>query len=414
MAVDIKAPDFPESVEEGTLVTWHKQTGDAVQRDERIAEVETDKLVLEVFALESGTLEVVVEEGETIERGALLARIAGGAAGASAPAAAAPAAAPAAAASAAAPAAAAPAENDDSHADSLSPSVKKLLNEHNLDAAQLSGSGKGGRITKQDVLDHVAKAPAAAPAAPVAKPAATSKSVQSAAGLPERRVPMSRIRSTIARRLKEVQDTAAILTTFNEVDMKPVMDIRSRYKDKFLEDYGVKLGFMSFFTKATVEALKKFPLVNASLDGSDIVYHEYYNVSIAVDSPRGLVVPVIRHADQLSFAEIEREIRGLAEKARSSTLTVEDMTGGTFTITNGGTFGSMLSTPILNSPQSAILGMHNIVKRPWVVGDEIKVRPIMYLALSYDHRIVDGRDAVSFLVSIKESLEQPEKLLLQL
>jgi len=293
----------------------------------------------------------------------------------------------------------------------LSPSVKKLVHEHDLDPAQITGSGKDGRIVKKDVLAFI-ESGSSASAAPSAAPPKKAAPVEAQAGV--RRVPMSRIRARIAERLKEVQNTAAILTTFNEVDMKPVMDIRSRYKEQFIAQYGVKLGFMSFFVKAAVEALKKYPAVNASVEGDEIVYHEYYNVSIAVSSPRGLVVPVIRNADQMTFADIEREIRVLAEKAQNGKLTLEEMVGGTFTITNGGTFGSMLSTPILNAPQSAILGMHNIVKRPWVVGDDIAIRPIMYLAVSYDHRIVDGKEAVSFLVSIKESLEHPEKLLLQL
>lgn len=284
--------------------------------------------------------------------------------------------------------------------------MKKLVHEHALDASRIKGTGKGGRILKQDVLDFIAAG---------SKPAPPRKSApsQSKHGA-ERRVPMSRIRARTAQRLKEVQNTAAILTTFNEVNMKPVMDMRASYKERFQSKYGVKLGFMSFFVKSVVEALKEFPAINARIEGDEIVYQEYYNVSIAVSSPRGLVVPVIRHADMLSFADIERGIRGMAEKAQSGTLTFEEMVGGTFTITNGGTFGSMLSTPILNAPQSAILGMHNIVKRPWVENDEIVIRPIMYLALSYDHRIVDGKEAVSFLVSIKESLEHPEKLLLQL
>ena len=411
MAVDIKAPDFPESVDEGTLVNWLKQDGDRVERDEKIAEVETDKLVLDVYALDSGQLAVLVEEGAIIQRGALLARVSpsNGAAPAKDTSPAKEAAAPAPEPTPDPTPAPSPAAEDNGKSSTpLSPSVKKLVHEHDLDPGAIAPTGKGGRLTKQDVSNHMAAN------APALSPPRSTDVVQVAPGMPERRVPMSRLRATIARRLKEVQDTAAILTTFNEVNMKPVMDIRARYKDKFFEDYGVKLGFMSFFTKAVVEALKKYPVVNGSIDGGDIVYHEYYNISIAVDSPRGLVVPVVRHANQLSFAEVEREIRGLAEKARSGALTVEDLTGGTFTITNGGTFGSMLSTPILNAPQSAILGMHNIVKRPWVENDEIKIRPVMYVALSYDHRIIDGRDAVSFLVSVKESLEQPEKLLLQL
>lgn len=420
MAVDIKAPDFPESVEDGTLAAWHKQNGESVERDEKIADVETDKIVLEVYALESGTLEVLIEEGDTVERDAILARISGGSKKGSAKKKAAPkkaaakqpAAPPPPPPKPAAPAPAPAASNGAAAAVALSPSVKKLVHEHGIDATQITGTGKDGRIVKKDVLAFIASGAGAASAAPAASAPAKAAPVEAQAGM--RRVPMSRIRSRIAERLKEVQNTAAILTTFNEVDMKPVMDIRSRYKENFIAQYGVKLGFMSFFVKAAVEALKKYPAVNASVEGDEIVYHEYYNISIAVSSPRGLVVPVIRNADQMTFADIEREIRVLAEKAQNGKLTLEEMVGGTFTITNGGTFGSMLSTPILNAPQSAILGMHNIVKRPWVVGDEIAIRPIMYLAVSYDHRIVDGKEAVSFLVSIKESLEQPEKLLLQL
>jgi len=433
MAVEIKVPELPESVEEGTLAQWNKQNGDTVERDEVIAEVETDKIVLEVFALQSGVLETLKEEGDTLQRGDTLARISGDGAKAapakaasakSAPAKSAPAGDASKPAADATKSKAAPADSGEKAAPdstkaaaSLSPSVRQLVNEHNLDATQITGTGKDGRILKSDVETFIksgAGATASEAKAPEAKSSAPVFSSPPKGDQPERRVPMSRIRKRIAERLVEVQHTAAILTTFNEVNMKPVMDIRARYKEKFLEEYGTKLGFMSFFVKATTEALKKFPVINASLDGDDVVYHEYYNIGIAVDSPRGLVVPVVPNANTLSFAEIERTIRSLAQKAKDASLKYDDLVGGTFTITNGGTFGSMLSTPILNAPQSAILGMHNIIERPMAIDGEVKIRPVMYLALSYDHRIIDGRDAVQFLVSIKESLEEPEKLLLQL
>ena len=411
MATEIKTPEFPESVQEGTLLAWNKKNGDSVIRDELLAQVETDKIVLEVFALENGTLSIGIEEGEIVTSGDVIGTIESGKNNGAKRASTTKT-----TAKKETSTTEAASRNSKSKPTALSPSVRNLLNEHGLSSEEISGSGKDGRITVQDVKHYLRETPVPTPDHEQPSPAISLPSSETSLSgdMPERRVPMTRIRQSIARRLVEVQHTAAILTTFNEVDMKPVQDIRSRYKEKFYEEYGVKLGLMSFFVKATVEALKKFPIVNASIEEENIVYHEYFNVGIAVDSPRGLVVPVVKHADQLSFAEIERKIRQLAAQAKDAQLKYDQLIGGTFTITNGGTFGSMLSTPILNAPQSAILGMHNIVSRPVAVGDEVKIRPIMYLALSYDHRVIDGRDAVQFLVSIKSSLEEPEKLLLQL
>lgn len=403
MAIELKVPEFPESVDEGTLITWYKQDGEAVTRDEKLADVETDKVVLEVYALDNGTLSVAMEEGSILRRGDVLGSITSGAGGAAVT-------------PAAAPAEDAPADNNDS----MSPSVRKLIQEKGIDASAINGTGKNGRITKKDVEAHLNSAAVAEPApAPVATPApaprpAPAPAVSRPPAEGERRVPMSQLRMRIAQRLVEVQQSAAILTTFNEVDMKPIMDMRALYKDKFQEEYGVKLGFMSFFVKAATEALKKFPEVNGQIDGRDIVYHEFVNVGIAVDSPRGLVVPVVQDTDALSFAEVESSIRDFAMRAKDNKLQYEELIGGTFTITNGGTFGSMLSTPILNAPQSAILGMHTIQQRPVAVDGEVVIRPMMYLALSYDHRIIDGRTAVQFLVSMKEMLEDPNRLMLQL
>jgi 2-oxoglutarate dehydrogenase E2 component (dihydrolipoamide succinyltransferase) len=403
MAIEIKVPQLPESVADATLVTWHKQVGQAVTRDENLADLETDKVVLEVPAPVNGVLkELKIAAGTSVTSGQVLAIFEEGAAATAAAAAPAPAAA---APTAAKAAPAAPAKSD---GDKLSPSVRRMVEEQKLDPAKIAGSGKDGRITKGDVQEYVSK-PAAAPAA--AKPAAAAPAV-GAAGRQDQRVPMTRLRARIAERLLEAQQTQAQLTTFNEVDLKAVMDLRAKYKDGFEKKHGVKLGFMSFFVKAAVEALKKFPVVNASVEGNDIVYHEYYDVGVAVSTEKGLMVPVIRDCDIKSYADIEKEIGAFAVKAREGKITLEDLTGGTFSVTNGGTFGSMMSTPIVNMPQSAILGMHATKERPVVVNGQIEIRPMMYLALSYDHRIIDGREAVQFLVTIKDALEDPARLLL--
>jgi len=421
--VEVKVPQFSESVSEGTMLQWKKQPGQAVTRDEILVEIETDKVVLEVPAPDSGVLaEIVIGDGETVQSEQLLAKIdteGKAAAGAAPAAAAAPAAgAPAAAATASAPAAAAAATTGGAP----SPAAGKLMAEKNLSADQVQGTGRDGRITKGDVLSTgapAARAPAAAPAAKPAKPSLPEvKAPGSADGWlqnrPEQRVPMSRLRARIAERLLESQQTNAILTTFNEVNMAPVMDLRNKYKDKFEKEHGVKLGFMSFFVKAAVHALKKFPLVNASIDGNDIVYHGYFDIGIAVGSPRGLVVPILRNADQLSLADIEKKIAEFGQKAKDGKLSIEEMTGGTFSISNGGVFGSMLSTPIINPPQSAILGVHATKERAVVENGQIVIRPMNYLALSYDHRIIDGREAVLSLVAMKDALEDPARLLLDL
>ena len=401
MTIEIRVPQLPESVADAILVTWHKKPGDAVSRDENLADLETDKVVLEVPAPNNGVLkELKIEAGTTVTSGQLLAVIEAGAAPAKAKSAAtAPVAATAAAATAAAPAA-----NDD--AAKLSPAVRRLVEENKLDPGAIPASGKDGRITKGDVMGFLdGKASAA--------PVAAAKSTSVAAGArAEQRVPMTRLRQRIAERLVEAQSTQALLTTFNEVDLQEVMALRSRYKDKFEKTHGVKLGFMAFFIKASIEALKKFPLVNASIDGTDIVYHEYYDIGVAVSTDRGLMVPVVRDADQKSIADLEKEIGAFAGRARDGKISLEELTGGTFSITNGGVFGSMLSTPIVNAPQSAILGMHKIQERPMVVDGAIVVRPMMYLAMTYDHRIIDGREAVQFLVAIKDSLEDPSRMLL--
>jgi 2-oxoglutarate dehydrogenase E2 component (dihydrolipoamide succinyltransferase) len=408
MTIEVRVPQLPESVADATLVAWHKKPGDAVNRDENLVDLETDKVVLEVPAPAAGVIkELKVQNGATVTSGQLLALLEEGAvAAAPAPAAAA----------ARADVAGKAAQQGDSAAkvagsDKLAPSVRRLVEEHKLDAGAIAGSGRDGRITKGDVLAHMA--PKAAPAAESAAAAAPAMSVAPSAGRTERRVPMTRLRARVAERLVQAQSTAAMLTTFNEVDLKAVNELRARYKERFEKEHGARLGFMSFFVKACVEALRKFPVVNASVDGTDIVYHEYYDVGVAVSTDRGLVVPVLRDADALSFGEIEKSIVTYATKAREGSLSLDEITGGTFTITNGGVFGSLLSTPILNMPQSAILGMHKIQERPVVVNGEVVVRPMMYLALSYDHRIIDGRDSVQFLVAVKEALEDPARLLLQ-
>ena len=412
MTIEIKVPNLPESVSSANVASWHFKAGDAVKRDQNLMDLETDKVMLEVPATTDGVLkEIRVQAGTTVNAGDVLGVLEEGAV-ASAPKAAekpVPSKVEGAAASPV-PSAAAPAAAGTS-ADSQSPAVRKLLAEMNLDAGGIPASGKGGRLTKEDVETFAKNKPAST--SPVAK-AAAAPALKAAGTREEQRVPMTRIRARIAERLIEAQNTAAMLTTFNEVDLKAVGEVRTKFKEGFEKTHGVKLGFMSFFVWASLEALKKFPLVNASIDGSDIVYHGYYDIGIAVSSPRGLVVPIVRDADLLSFAGIEKAIGDFGARSKDNKLTLEDLTGGTFSITNGGTFGSMLSTPILNPPQSAILGMHNIIERPVVVGGEITIRPMMYLALTYDHRIVDGREAVLFLRTIKECLEDPARMLLQL
>ncbi|WDY56362.1 2-oxoglutarate dehydrogenase complex dihydrolipoyllysine-residue succinyltransferase [Pseudomonas sp. PSKL.D1] len=407
MAIEIKAPTFPESVADGTVATWHKQPGEAVKRDELIVDIETDKVVLEVLATADGVLGAIVKgEGDTVLSDEVLGSIVEGGAAAAAPAAAPAAAAPA--------AAAADAGEDDPVA---APAARKLAEENGIDLATVAGTGKGGRITKEDVVAAVANKKSAPAAAPAAKPAAAAAApvVVAAGDRTEKRVPMTRLRAKIAERLVEAQSSMAMLTTFNEVDMTEVMALRSKYKDLFEKTHnGVRLGFMSFFVKAATEALKRFPAVNASIDGNDIVYHGYADVGVAVSSDRGLVVPVLRNAESMSLAEIENGIATFGKKARDGKLSIEEMTGGTFTITNGGTFGSMMSTPIVNPPQAAILGMHNIIQRPMAINGQVVIRPMMYLALSYDHRLIDGKEAVTFLVTIKNLLEDPSRLLLDI
>ena len=465
MTIEIRVPQLPESVADATLVAWHKQPGEAVKRDENLADLETDKVVLEVPAPANGILkELKIAGGATVTSGQVLAIFEEGAAGAaasgaakSAPAEAAKAAAPAASArsdaagaangsaasgggasgsgagvvasASAGGAGAAPGATAAAHgasagaganadASKLSPSVRRLVEENKLDPGAIPASGRDGRLTKGDVVDYMNKpAPAApAPAAPAAAkaPASSAKPTGSVrVGRSEQRVAMTRLRQRIAQRLVEAQSTQALLTSFNEVDLTAINELRAKYKDKFEKQHGVKLGFMAFFVKAAIEALKRFPVVNASVDGTDIVYHEYYDIGVAVSTDRGLMVPVIRDADTKGFGDIEKEIGAYAGKARDGSIAIEDLTGGTFTITNGGVFGSLMSTPIVNAPQSAILGMHKIQERPMVVNGEIKIRPMMYLAVTYDHRIIDGREAVQFLVAVKDCLEDPGRMLLQ-
>ena len=406
MAIEIKAPSFPESVADGTVATWHKKPGEAVKRDDLIVDIETDKVVLEVLAEADGVLgAIVAEEGATVLSNQVLGSIEEGSAAAAAPAAAAPA--------ASAPAAAPAAGGEDPIA---APAARQLAEENGINLASIKGTGKDGRVTKEDVVAAVEakkNAPAAAPAK-AAAPAAAAP-VFAAGDRTEKRVPMTRVRATVAKRLVEAQSNMAMLTTFNEVDMTEVMALRSKYKDLFEKSHnGVRLGFMSFFVKAATEALKRYPAVNASIDGTDIVYHGYADVGVAVSSDRGLVVPVLRNAELMSLAEIEGGIAGFGKKARDGKLTIDEMTGGTFTITNGGTFGSMMSTPIVNPPQAAILGMHNILQRPMAINGQVVIRPMMYLALSYDHRLIDGKEAVTFLVTIKNLLEDPARLLLDI
>ena len=401
MAIEIKAPAFPESIADGTVATWHKQVGEAVKRDELIVDIETDKVVMEVLAEADGVLtEIVANEGDTVLSAQLLGRLDTDAV-AAAPAAAAP------AASAAAPAAAG---NDAV----LSPAARKIAAENALNPADISGTGKDGRVTKEDAVAAAANKPAAVAAPKAAAPGADAP-LFAAGDRVEKRVPMTRLRTKVAERLVEAQSSMAMLTTFNEVNMKPIMELRSKYKDLFEKTHnGVRLGFMSFFIKAAVEALKRQPGVNASIDGKDIVYHGYQDIGVAVSSDRGLVVPVLRNAEFMSLAEIEGGIANFGRKAKDGKLTLEDMTGGTFTISNGGVFGSLLSTPIVNPPQTAILGMHKIQERPMAVDGEVVILPMMYLALSYDHRLIDGKEAVTFLVTMKNLLEDPARLLLDI
>jgi len=416
---EIRVPTLGESVTEATIGRWFKKAGDSVAVDEPLVELETDKVTIEVPAPSAGVLgEISAKDGETVAVGALLGQITDGASGAAAKPAAAPAkaASPAAPPSAPAPAAKAPPADKAPLADApLAPSVRKLSAESGIDAATVPGSGKDGRVTKGDMLAAIEKA-ASAPT-PVNQPAAA---VQVRSPSPaddaarEERVKMTRLRQTIARRLKDVQNTAAMLTTFNEVDMTNVMALRAHYKDMFEKKHGSKLGFMGFFTKACVQALKDIPAVNAEIDGTDLIYKNYYHIGVAVGTDKGLVVPVVRDCDQKSIAEIEKGIADFGRRARDGQLKIDEMQGGTFTITNGGTFGSLMSTPILNPPQSAILGMHKIQDRPVAIAGKVEIRPMMYLALSYDHRVIDGKEAVTFLVRVKESLEDPARLVLDL
>ena len=416
MSTEIKAPQFPESVADGTVATWHKAVGEAVSRDELLVDIETDKVVLEVVAPADGVLTTIHKDvGETVLSEEVLGVFeVGAAASAAGP-----------ATTETAPATTAAAAESSGAGGPLSPAARKAASELGVELAQVRGSGRDGRITKEDV-EKAAAAPASAPAqaaaAPKAPAAPASETLQRLPGVgqaegerPERRVPMTRLRASIARRLVEAQQTAAMLTTFNEVNMQPVMDLRARYKDDFEKAHnGTRLGFMSFFVRAATEALKRFPAVNGSIDGNDIVYHGYYDVGVAVGTDRGLVVPIIRDADGLSLAQIEESIRDYGLKARDGKLALEDMAGGTFTISNGGVFGSLMSTPILNPPQTAILGMHKIQDRPMAVNGQVVIQPMMYLALSYDHRLIDGSEAVRFLVTIKDLLEEPARMLLDI
>jgi len=397
MSIEVRVPQLPESIADATLIAWHKQPGEAVSRDENLVDLETDKVVLEVPAPTGGVIkELKVANGATVTSGQLLAILEEGAAGVVIG-------------KQAAVVAATPATKSD--ADKSGPAARRMVEENKLDAAQIAASGKDGRVTKGDVMQHIAKP---AVTVPVAKSAAKPVTLAPAGARSEQRVPMTRLRARVAERLIQAQATAAMLTTFNEVDLTAINDIRARYKDKFEKAHGVKLGFMSFFVKAAIEALRKFPAVNASLDGTDIVYHEFYDIGVAVSTDRGLMVPVLRNAENMNFSQIESSVGSYAARARDGSITMEDLTGGTFTITNGGVFGSLMSTPILNPPQVAILGMHKIQERPMVANGQIVIRPMMYLALTYDHRIVDGRESVQFLVAIKDALEDPARLLLQL
>jgi len=401
-SVDILVPDLPESVADATVATWHKKPGDTVQRDEVLVEIETDKVVLEVPASEAGVLEAILEdEGATVTSRQLIGRIRQGDSSGK------PTEAKAQSVEST-PAQRATASLEEENNDALSPAIRRLIAEHDLDAAAIKGSGVGGRITREDVEAYLAASKKAAPAA--AAPAAAPQ--PALGGRSEKRVPMTRLRKRVAERLLEAKNSTAMLTTFNEINMQPIMDLRKQYGEAFEKRHGVRLGFMSFYIKAVVEALKRFPEVNASIDGSDVVYHNYFDISIAVSTPRGLVTPVLRDVDSMSMADIEKKIKELAIKGRDGKLTVEELTGGNFTITNGGVFGSLMSTPIINPPQSAILGMHAIKDRPMAVNGQVVIQPMMYLALSYDHRLIDGKESVSYLVTVKDMLEDPARLLL--
>ncbi|MTD26805.1 2-oxoglutarate dehydrogenase complex dihydrolipoyllysine-residue succinyltransferase [Erwinia sorbitola] len=398
-SVDIVVPDLPESVADATVATWHKKPGDSVKRDEVLVEIETDKVILEVPASTDGVLEAILEdEGATVVSRQALGRLKEGNSGGKETSAKAEA-------NESTPAQRATASLEEESNDALSPAIRRLIAEHSLDAAAIKGSGVGGRITREDVEKHLAKAPAKS-AEPAAAPAV------SLGNRSEKRVPMTRLRKRVAERLLEAKNSTAMLTTFNEVNMQPIMALRKQYGDAFEKRHGVRLGFMSFYIKAVVEALKRYPEVNASIDGEEVVYHNYFDVSIAVSTPRGLVTPVLKDVDALSMADIEKKIKELAVKGRDGKLTVDELTGGNFTITNGGVFGSLMSTPIINPPQSAILGMHAIKDRPMAVNGQVVIQPMMYLALSYDHRLIDGRESVGYLVAIKELLEDPARLLL--
>ena len=407
MSTEIKAPTFPESVADGTIASWHKQPGEAVARDELIVDIETDKVVLEVVASDDGVIEAILkQEGDIVLSGEIIGKfIAGGKATASAK-------------FEVTSEAQATSVNDSSDSLIMSPAAKKLVEENNLNPSEIITTGKDGRLTKEDVVNHLSTKPAVA--APVASVAKASPSLASSIDTPlgaraEKRVPMTRLRASIARRLLDASQNTAMLTTFNEVNMQPLMDLRKQYKEIFEKKHdGTKLGFMSLFVKASAEALKRFPAVNASIDGDEIVYHGYQDIGVAVSSEKGLVVPVLRDSDTMSLATIERSIKSYGAKAQAGKLTIEEMTGGTFTISNGGVFGSLMSTPILNPPQTAILGMHKIQERPMAVNGQVVILPMMYLALSYDHRMIDGKEAVQFLVAIKEMIEDPARILLEI
>lgn len=405
MSIEVKVPVLPESVADATVAAWHKQPGESIKRDENLVDIETDKVILEVPAPADGVLEEILQEvGATVTANQLLAKMKEGAV--------------------AEPASKSPEPSGDADSPAeqgLSPAVRKLVEEHSIDVSQIKGSGKSGRILKEDVLKHLESQPATQTTTTASQlsaaekaPAHSPERLTSAGDRPEKRVPMTRLRQRIAERLVEAQQTSAILTTFNEVNMQPIIDLRSKYKEQFEKTHDVRLGFMSFFVRASVEALKRFPEINASIDGDDIVYHGYQDIGVAVSSPRGLVVPVLRNAEHMSMADVEQSITNYGKQAQDGKLAVEDLMGGTFTISNGGVYGSMMSTPILNPPQAAILGMHKTQERAVVENGEIVIRPMMYLALSYDHRIIDGKEAVQFLVTIKELLEEPARIMLNI
>jgi 2-oxoglutarate dehydrogenase E2 component (dihydrolipoamide succinyltransferase) len=404
MTIEVRVPQLPESVADATLVSWHKKPGDAVARDENLVDLETDKVVLEVPAPTAGVLkEIKLNDGATVTSGQLLAVIEeGAAAGAGAP---------------ATPKDASKETKAEAGAAKLSPAAKRVVEENRVDPKAVTGSGRDGRVSKSDVVNYLSAkdappAPAAAASSPQSKGLAAAPAANARGARADQRVPMTRLRARIAERMVQAQSTQALLTSFNEVDLKDVNELRARYKDSFEKQHGVKLGFMSFFAKACVEALRKFPSVNASVEGNDIIYHEYFDIGVAVSTDRGLIVPVLRDADSQSFADIEKSIANFATRARAGTITMEELTGGTFTITNGGVFGSLLSTPIVNAPQSAILGMHKIQDRPVAIDGQVVVRPMMYIALTYDHRLIDGREAVQFLVTVKQCLEDPARMVL--